>query len=179
MTTLRIALILSITALTPLYANAAGSSNAPTSEVAECEEGQIYDKSSKECVEEEESSMNDADLLDNGRALAYAERFDEAIVVLGKIENQTAEVLNYLGYATRNAGDVDTGLSYYQAALTLDPDYTLARSYMGQALLSKGDRRGAMIQLDEIEQRVGTDAREYQLLAKALVQKSLRQKFTY
>lgn len=179
MTALRIALILSITSLTPFYAQAAGSSDTPTSEVANCEEGQVYNKDTKECVDEEKSSMNDADLLDNGRALAYAERFNEAIVVLSKIENQNAEVLNYLGYATRNAGDVEKGLSYYNAALALDPDYTLARSYMGQALLEKGDRRGAMIQLDEIERRVGTDAREYKLLAHALVQKSLGKTITY
>ncbi len=179
MTVRRFALFLSITALTPIYAHAAGSDDTPTSEVAKCEEGQIYDKAAKECVDEEKSSMNDVDLLDNGRALAYAERFGEAIIVLSKIENQNAEVLNYLGYATRNAGDVEKGLSYYRAALVLDPDYTLARSYMGQALLNKGDRRGAMIQLDEIEKRVGTDTREYKLLAQALVQKSLLQTFTY
>ena len=179
MTALRLALILSLTALAPLNVYAAGSSDTPTSNAAECAEGQVYDKKAKQCVDGEESSLNDADLLDNGRALAYAERFEEAIVVLSKIENRDAEVLNYLGYATRNAGDVEKGLSYYRAALALDPDYTLARSYMGQALLSKGDCRGAMIQLDEIEKRAGSEAREYQLLAQALVQKSLRQTFTY
>lgn len=179
MTALRLALILSITALIPLYAHAAGTSDTPTSDVTECEEGQVYDKKAKECVDEEKSSLNDADLLDNGRALAYAGRFDEAIVVLNKIENHNAEVLNYLGYATRNEGDVEKGLSYYRAALALDPDNTLARSYMGQALLKSGDRRGAMIQLDEIEKRAGTNAREYQLLAQALVQKSLQKSATY
>ncbi|MEM9573901.1 MAG: hypothetical protein AAF870_01585 [Pseudomonadota bacterium] len=179
MTALRIALILSITALTPLHVHAAGSSDTPASNVSECEEGQVYDKKAKECVDEEKSSMNDADLLDNGRALAYAERFDEAIAVLSKIEIRDAEVLNYLGYATRNAGDVEKGLSFYRAALDLDPDYTLARSYMGQALLNKGDRRGALIQLDEIEKRVGSETREYKMLAHALVQKSLRKTATY
>ncbi len=179
MTALRYALIFSFAALVPLHAAAAGSGNAPASDVAKCEEGQVYDKKEKACVDEEQSSMNDADLLDNGRALAYAGRFDEAIVVLSKIEHRDAEVLNYLGFSTRNAGNVDKGLSYYNAALALDPDYTLARSYMGQALLEKGDRRGAMIQLDEIERRVGTDAREYKLLAHALVQKSLGKTITY
>ena len=96
MTVLRFVLIISITALTPIYVHAAGSSDTPTSEAAKCEEDQIYDKAMKECVDEEKSSMNDADLLDNGRALAYANRFDEAIVVLRKIENRDAEVLNYL-----------------------------------------------------------------------------------
>lgn len=179
MNPLRLALIVSFAALTPFYAQAAGSEDTPASDVAQCDNGQVYDKKAKECVDEEKSSMNDVDLLDNGRALAYAERYDEALVVLAKIKDRNAEVLNYLGYASRNAGDVEQGLKYYRAALALDPDYTLARSYMGQALLNSGDRRGAMIQLDEIEKRVGTEAREYKLLANALVQKSLRQTYTY
>ena len=165
--------------LAPVSVYAAGSDETPTSDVEKCEAGQVYDKATDQCVDEEKSSMNDADLLDNGRALAYAERFDEAITVLSKIKSPNAEVLNYLGYATRNTGDVDQGLRFYRAALELDPDYTLARSYMGQALLSAGDRRGALMQLDEIEKRVGSDAREYKLLAQALVKKSLRGTHTY
>ena len=127
---LRIALILSVSALTPIYAYAAGSNDKPASSVAKCDKGQVYDKKAKECVDEEKSSLNDADLLDNGRALAYAQRYDEALVVLSKIKERDAEVLNYLGYATRKAGDVEKGLNYYRAALEIDPDYTLARSYM-------------------------------------------------
>lgn len=179
MTAIRRQLLVSVIALTPLMAHAAGSDETPTSDVEKCEAGQVYDKATDQCVDEEKSSMNDADLLDNGRALAYAERFDEAIIVLNKIKKPDAAVLNYLGYATRNNGDVDQGLRYYRAALEIDPDYTLARSYMGQALLSAGDRRGAMIQLDEIERRVGTDAREYRLLAQALLKKSLGGTQTY
>ncbi|MDZ7824300.1 MAG: hypothetical protein U5K75_09885 [Ahrensia sp.] len=88
-------------------------------------------------------------------------------------------MLNYLGYATRNAGDIEGGLAYYRAAIALDPNYTLARSYMGQALLLKGDRRGAQVQLSEIESRVGVEAREYKLLAVAMLKKSLKGNATY
>lgn len=169
MTLFRYTLIAMLTAaILPHSAFAAGSESEPAVDVTECEEGQIFDKETEECVAEEDTSMNDGDRLDNGRALAYAERFDEAIAILSKIENRNAEVLNYLGYATRNAGNVEKGLQYYQAALALDPDYTLARSYMGQALLKQDDRRGALIQLVEIRNRAGTEAREYKMLALAL-----------
>lgn len=161
-------------------AHAAGSESTGESEVASCEKGQVYNEETKECVKADEQSLNDDQLLQNGIALAYAQRFDEAVAVLSMISNpNTPEVQNYLGFASRSAGDLETGLKHYRTALALDPDYTLARSYMGQALLIAGDRRGALMQLDEIERRVGMHAREYKLLASALLQKSLGKTITY
>ena len=155
---------------TPLHlANAAGSSSEPTSTIKNCKKGEVYDKKKKQCMDKDSAMLDDDQLLDNGRALAYAGRFDEAFDVLNEIKNkQTAEVQNYLGFSSRKSGDVETGLTYYRVALTLDPDYTLARSYMGQALLNKGDRAGALLQLAEIEKRVGKDVYEYKLLAASL-----------
>lgn len=180
MSILRIVLSAGIATLTLNTALAAGSSSEPAAKVEECATGEVYDKKAKECVKEEESSLNDSDLLDNGRALAYAGRFEEAVKVLDKIENkQTAEVQNYLGFSSRNAGDLDKGLAHYRVALSIDPDYTLARSYMGQALLKKGDRAAAVIQLSEIKSRVGTDAREYKLLAASLQEHALSGSVVY
>ncbi len=41
-------------------------------------------------------------------------------------------MLNYIGYTTRKLGDVDKGLEYYHEALLLDPNYLLAREYLGE-----------------------------------------------
>ncbi|MEO1749115.1 MAG: tetratricopeptide repeat protein, partial [Pseudomonadota bacterium] len=100
--------------------------------------------------------------------------------VLTLIDNQkTPEVQNYLGYTMRKVGDLDKSLVYYQTALELDPDYTLARSYMGIALLQKGDNRGALEQMVEIENRVGTQTREYGLLFDAVAKATEGQQFDY
>lgn len=145
-----------------------------------CKAGMVYDKAKSKCVKAEEQSLNDDALLNNATALAYAERYNEAITVIGMMkEANTAPALNMLAYSTRNLGDLEGGLALYRAALAIDPDYTLARSYMGQALLQSGNRRAAMIELDEIERRSGTDNRPYQLLAKALLSKSLQTTVTY
>ncbi|MEL6201162.1 MAG: hypothetical protein AAFR39_02250 [Pseudomonadota bacterium] len=145
-----------------------------------CEAGQVYDDNQAKCVSSKEQSLNDNQLLDNAKALAYAERFDEALGVLSMIGDQnTPEVQNYLGYTTRNAGDLDKGLAHYRIALELDPDYTLARSYMGIALLQKGDNRGALEQMVEIEKRVGTGAREYALLFDAVAKATDGQQIDY
>lgn len=141
-----------------------GSSGAATT----CATGQVYDSKSGKCVKKT-SSLDDRQLLENGKAFAYAGRYDEAVAVLSLVRNQKdAEVLNYLGFATRKSGDLLGGLAYYRKAIKLDPDYTLARSYMGEALLLQGDRRGAMEQLSEIGARCGTGCREYVVLARAL-----------
>lgn len=145
-----------------------------------CKTGYVYDRAQLKCVKGEEQSLNDDALLNNATALAYAKRYEEAIAVIGMMkDSQTAPALNMLGYSTRNLGDLEQGLAFYRQALDLDPDYTLARSYMGQALLQSGNRRAAMIQLDEIEQRSGADSRPYKLLAEAMLAKSLQTTITY
>ena len=170
--------LVGFTALGAISAHAAGESDA--SSTPTCKTGMIYDKAQKKCVKDEETSFNDETLFDNAKALAYAGRFDEAKGLLDRIDDQdTARVQNYLGYVTRNLGDVEGGLAHYRVALTLDPDYTLARSYMGQALLLKGDRRAAMEQLDEIAARDGQTGVAYTQLAEAIVAKSLKATITY
>lgn len=159
-------------AIVPLSAHAAPSGNETNGadEFRNCATGEVWDQRQQTCVQADEQSLDDEQLFENGRALAYLGRFDEAVTVLTMIrDRQRPDVLNYLGYATRNAGDVEAGLAFYRQAIALDPDYTLARSYMGQALLLKGDRAGALAQLDEIEARCGDGCREYVLLAEALV----------
>lgn len=169
------AFLLSATMISGAALAAGGGDETPV-----CKTGMVYDKAQRKCVEAEEQSLNDDALLNNATALAYASRYDEAIKVIGMMENsETAPALNMLGYSTRNLGDLESGLSYYRQALAIDPDYTLARSYMGQALLQSGNRRAAMIQLGEIETRSGADSRPYKLLAKALLSKSLQSSITY
>ena len=48
-----------------------------------------------------------------------------------------------------------------QEALRADPDFTLAREYMGEAYLTLGDVEAAKGQLAEIEKRCGAGCAEY------------------
>lgn len=161
--------IVAVAAASPALA-VGGDDSSASDEVSQCETGQVWDRDQSKCVPTGQQSMNDDALFENGRALAYLGRFEEAVTVLNLIEDRNRpDVLNYLGFATRNAGDLRAGLAFYRRAIALDPGYTLARSYMGQALLLDGDRVGALAQLDEIETRCGRDCRGYAELAEAIV----------
>ncbi|SPH17272.1 hypothetical protein DEA8626_00788 [Defluviimonas aquaemixtae] len=140
-----------------------------TQTTQECKGGKIWDKKKAKCVNPQSGALSDDDLYDAARELAYDGQYENALKVLDVAENQNdARVLNYKGFANRKAGRVEAGMAFYQAALEIDPDYILARSYMGQALIADGDILGAESQLAEIEKRGGRDTWAYAALDKAL-----------
>ena len=135
-----------------------GSTNAST----ECKGGKVYSEQMKKCVDPEESRLDDDSLYEAGRAFAHAGRYGDAITVLSTIAaNGDPRVLNYLGYSHRKQGRIAVGLGYYEEALLLNPDFTLAREYMGEAYLQLDDVASARAQLREIANRCGTGCAEY------------------
>ena len=67
-------------------------------------------------------------------------RYAEALPLLFRIKDRNPpQVLNLIGYSTRKLGDIDKGIDYYHQALAVDPDYTKARQYLGEAYLLKND----------------------------------------
>jgi len=124
----------------------------------------VYSKKAKKCVTASGALDNDT-LYEAGRDLAMAGRYGEAITILTLASDKTdPRVLNYLGYSHRKQGRVLVGLGYYEEALRNNPDYTLAREYLGEAHLQLGDVASALQQLSEIQKRCGTTCREYTLL---------------
>ena len=152
---------------------AAGSDSTeppkPTETTLKCPEGYVYNPETKLCVVPKETNFSDDQIFDNARELAYDGQYATALDLLDMAKNPNdPRILNYKGFANRKAGNVDEGMSYYQAALAINPDYILARSYMGQALIAEGRMDEARVQLDEIESRGGRDTWAYAALDKAL-----------
>ncbi|MFD0917099.1 tetratricopeptide repeat protein [Pseudahrensia aquimaris] len=134
-----------------------------------CKKGQVWNKKRKKCVNPQSGMLSDDEVYTAARELAYDGQFDNALKVLAVAANPNdPRILNYKGFANRKAGRVAEGMSYYQAALKIDPDYILVRSYMGQAFISSGDVTSAKNQLAEIEKRGGSDTWAYASLAKAI-----------
>ena len=141
---------------------AAGDDSGGSNASSQCKDGKVYSEQMKKCVDAEEGRLDDETIYHAGREYAQAGRYGEAITVLSTIAaNGDPRVLNYLGYSHRKQGRIMVGLGYYEEALRINPDFTLAREYMGEAYLQLGDVGSARAQLQEIADRCGTGCDEY------------------
>jgi tetratricopeptide (TPR) repeat protein len=150
---------------TALADGGGGGSDSSTT----CPQGQVYDPRSMQCVKQQSGVLPDKTLADYAYVLAKAERYQEALQVLDLMQNRnTAQALNYRGYATRKLGRVDEGIGYYLKSVALDPRYAEVREYLGEAYVIKGDVARAKVQLRAIGTICGTDCEQYKDLAKAI-----------
>lgn len=134
-----------------------------------CVGGTVWHGPSASCVDPELGLVSDDELYAALRSHAYAGRYDLAMRLLEAMrESDTARVLTAEGYILRRTGRVGEGLARYDAALALDPDYHLARAYLGLWHLEQGDRDEAVQQLVEIEKRGGNDGDAWRLLSDAI-----------
>ncbi len=145
---------------TPAFVWAAGSDdNTPpktTATTTECKAPKIWDEKTKACVDAQESSLSDDQRYLAVRELAYAGALDRADAVLDSMDAQnSSRVQTYRGFIARKSGDFDGAMTFYAAALQIDPNNHLARSYMGQGLVKDGQFDAAADQLSEIRARGG------------------------
>jgi tetratricopeptide (TPR) repeat protein len=152
------------TTLTAAHAAGSGSSSTPT-----CKSGWVYSASKKKCVKQTSEIVPDKSLKAQGWALARAGQYENAVdLFLLVADKRDPEVLNGLGYTHRKMGKVEKGISYYQEALDINPNYILAREYLGEGYVKLGKLELAREQLAEIGTRCGTACEEYLLLAQAI-----------
>lgn len=120
------------------------------------------------CLGPEKPDLDDAQLFYAGYWLARGGSYEEALGYLRLARNPDARILTYTGFATRKLGDTAGALPYYTRALALDPDYAVARAYLGEAFLDLGEPAKAKEQLAEVEKRRGAACAEYAELARAI-----------
>jgi tetratricopeptide (TPR) repeat protein len=118
------------------------------------------------CVGAARAEMSDDELFYAGYWLAKSGRFSEALTYLNLARSKDARVLTYIGFATRKQGDVEKALPLYAAALAKDPNFVVARAYLGEAYLTKRDPARAKAELAEIASRCGTACPAYTDLAR-------------
>lgn len=149
-----------------LIAPALAAGPSPT-DAPRCPQGQVYDTTQQKCVEQ--SSAAPEVLFEEAvRLTRIYEDHEAALAILWKLDQDDPKVLNYVGFATRKSGDVLRGMMYYYKALEKDPDYVLARSYLGEGYLQMDRADLAEEQLRQIETRCGTSCMEYEALADAI-----------
>ena len=92
--------------------------------------------------------------------------YASAIPLLKKVvamDPSNADALNYLGYAHRMLGKQSEALSYYEQALSLQPQHIGANEYLGELYLEMKMLPQAEERLAVLEQACG-DCDEYQEL---------------
>ena len=108
-----------------------------------------------------------------GKNIPKSDELNKVTGELGKVK----EITNEVSGLAKDAQSIATGKieevkhidkSIEKQALKIDPNYILARSYMGQAMISEGDFVGAREQLIQIADRGGKDSWAYTALNKAL-----------
>jgi tetratricopeptide (TPR) repeat protein len=134
-----------------------------------CKEGFVWDEDKNECVQRHSEVLPDENLASYAYALAKEGRYQEALDTLADMKNpNTAEALNYKGYATRKLGRIEEGVGYYLQSVKLDANYTLVREYLGEAYIQLGRIDLAKDRLGEIEKRCGTACSPYMQLNDAI-----------
>jgi len=158
----------------PAFAASGGSSGSGSSgasrQVVTCKTGEVYDNAKKKCVPKTSAIVPDKDLYEQGRALALAGDYPNALDLLQSVKNQKdTMVLTMIGYAKRKMGDVAGGFEYYNQALAIDPNNLNTHEYMGEAYVVIGKFEEAKLELSTLAKLCGgRGCEQYDDLAKVL-----------
>ena len=103
--------------------------------------------------EDENAPSLDPDFVAGKRAIAD-KQWAAAIKALSSAalrDTRNADIQNELGYAYRNAGQMDHAFAHYERALALNPRHRGAHEYVGEAYLMVGKPAQAELHLKALE----------------------------
>ena len=148
----------------PAPASAFGGGGT-TPSAPDCPDGEVWSKKWKKCILAGHKDVTGEERYEQGWVLAKSGEYHRAIAMLKLADQSDPRVLNYLGYSHRKSGDLKTGIKYYKAALAIDPDFVLAREYLGEGYVKAGRLDLAKLELEQIGKRCGKSCKEYIELA--------------
>ena len=135
-----------------------------------CNKGWVYSSKKQICVRS--SFLDDKELYQQGRALALAGHYDNALDALEAVKDKNdSMVLTMIGYSKRKSGHFDEGMAYYAKALAINPNNANTREYLGEAYAEKGHVDLAKAELVKVEALCGTECEQYRDLSAAIAGK--------
>ena len=150
------------------FAASGGGSSGSGASTPSCPKGEVWNAHQSKCAKAT-SGLDDKLLYTQGRDLALAGRYAEALTALEAVKNQNdAMVLTMIGYSKRKLGNADEGLAFYQRALAIDPSNVNTHEYLGEAYAEKGRLDLAKTELVKVAAVCGTTCEQYQDLAKVI-----------
>lgn len=147
-------------------ARAAGSDPAPSDRWGPpskgCQKGYVWSKRQNKCVPKRSNLINDNERYNYAVWLGKSGEHALSLEILAAMSDQTSpRVLTYLGFNHRSLGEWHRGIALYRQALAKDPDYILAREYLGEGYVKAGKIELAERQLVEIKNRCGAHCKSY------------------
>ncbi|AXI47243.1 hypothetical protein C1J03_15230 [Sulfitobacter sp. SK012] len=152
---MRLVIAAALTLALPTGLFAAGEESSSPSK-PKCENGQVYDKKTKTCVDANNHRLDTDSRYQTVRSLAYDGQYENAQIVLATMPQNDDRTLTYLGFTNRKMGNRDAAMDFYGRALAVNPGNILARSYMGQGFVDDGDITAAFAQLRAIRDHGGS-----------------------
>ncbi len=113
------------------------------------------------CIGHPVAAKPSTELFYAGYWLARSGSYKEALKFLLLADQKDPRVLTYIGFSLRKSGNIESAFGYYTDALALDPNYNVARAYLGEAHLTQNDVPRAKAELNQIATRCGTNCAEY------------------
>jgi predicted Zn-dependent protease len=108
--------------------------------------------------------------FDSARALVDAQKYDEALTALRRLDQQSPDnpdVLNLIGFSLRKTGKMEDAIDYYNRALALNPQHRGANEYLGELYLETKQPEKAKQRLEVLRQACG-DCEELEDLQKQM-----------
>ena len=103
------------------------------------------------------------------RALILEGKYAAGITGMRKLGiDNSPDVANYIGYASRKLGDYDAAKVWYERALASDPNHVRTWQYYGMWQVERGNMLKAADHLEKIRALCGTDCKEYAELKSAM-----------
>jgi len=103
------------------------------------------------------------------RAMILEGKYKSGIVTLHALDyDDSPDVANYLGYASRKLGDYDAAKYWYEKALAADPNHVRTWQYYGMLQVERGNMLKAAEHLEKIRQLCGSECKEYADLKSAM-----------
>jgi len=107
-----------------------------------------------------------------GRSAIDRKDWNAAIAAFEKVvakDKKNADAYNWLGYACRKAGKLDSAFKYYDAALAIYPKHRGAHEYIGEAYLMAKNPDKAEEHLATLARLCNSNCEEYKDLRQAIV----------
>jgi tetratricopeptide (TPR) repeat protein len=145
-----------------------GGSSADGASTPSCDTGEVWNTRTQECEAKSSSRMDDKSLYTEGRNLALAGRYHQALTTLDAVRHPDSMTFTMIGYSWRKLGDFGRAQAFYGKALALDPNNVNTHEYLGEAYVEQGRLALAKAELTAVARISGTASEQYGDLSRAI-----------